>query len=126
VEANYVNKNPQQVAVQRVIDEMHLHLAENWQVRDMAAFTGCSEQHLRKMFIQHTGQSPKAYYQSLKLDIASALLKKGQHNITQLAYELGFSDAFHFSKAFKKKYHLSPSDVVPQVTDYTKNLLSHD
>ena len=124
VDAKYDNKSPQKKMVEKVIDEMHSRLSESWQVRDMAKFSGCSEQHLRKLFTQETGKSPKEYYLTIKLEIAHSLLKKGGHNITQLAYELGFTDAFHLSKAFKKKFLMSPSQVIPQVNQQTHNLLT--
>lgn len=125
-EANHTNKTSQQMTVQRIIDEMHLRLSENWSVKDMSQLAGCSEQHLRKLFLKYTGESPKQYYLTIKLDIAHALLKKGQYSITELAYEMGFSDAFHFSKSFKKRFALSPSEITPQQNHYTKNLLVHD
>lgn len=124
IDASYSNKTPQQKMVQNVIDEMHSRLADNWQVKEMANFAGCSEQHLRKLFMAQTGCSPKDYYLTIKLELAHTLLKKGQHNITQLSYELGFTDAFHLSKAFKRKYGFSPSEVIPIKKHLVTNLLA--
>ena len=100
-------------SVMLVIEEMHHRLSENWQVKSMAAFIGCSEQHLRKLFLNHTRRSPKEYYLQLKLDIALGVLKRGNKSVSQIAYELGFSDAFHFSNVFKKRFGYPPSTVEP-------------
>ncbi|MGR5144017.1 helix-turn-helix transcriptional regulator [Photobacterium sp. DNB23_23_1] len=111
--------------VKLVIEEMHHKLSENWQVKSMAMFIGCSEQHLRKLFLNHTGKSPKEYYLQLKLDIALGVLKRGNKSVSQIAYDLGFSDAFHFSNVFKKRFGYPPSSVEPIV--YTaQQLISAD
>ncbi|MDV7102811.1 AraC family transcriptional regulator [Vibrio sp. TH_r3] len=99
--------------VKFVIEEMHHRLSENWQVKSMATFVGCSEQHLRKQFLTHTNRSPKDYYLQLKIDIALGVLKRGNKNVSQVATELGFSDPFHFSNVFKKRFGYSPSSVTP-------------
>ncbi|MDB1126237.1 helix-turn-helix transcriptional regulator [Vibrio algarum] len=107
VNANFKDKTPQQKVIDTVVDEMYHRISENWTVKEMATFVGCSEQHMRKLFTKQTGKSPKEYYMTIKLEIAHTLLKKGTHNITQLAYELAFTDAFHLSKAFKKIWYFS-------------------
>ncbi|GAB3487666.1 AraC family transcriptional regulator [Marinomonas epiphytica] len=109
--ANTENQSNSQRRVHRVIEEMHHQLSVNWQVRAMADFCGCSEQHLRKLFLKYTGLSPKDYYQKLKLDIALGMLKRGNKSITQIADALGYTDNFHFSNAFKRKFGYSPSQV---------------
>lgn len=105
-----------------VIEEMHHQLATNWQIKSMAEYSGCSEQYLRKLFIAHTGHSPKDYYMKLKLDIALGMLKRGHKSISQIAYELGFSDAYHFSNVFKKRFGHSPSKV-EQTTEVAKQII---
>jgi AraC-like DNA-binding protein len=123
INTNFKDKTPQQKAIDKVIDEMYHRISDHWTVKEMAVYVGCSEQHLRKMFIKQTGKSPKEYYMTIKLEIAHTLLKKGTHTISQLSFELGFTDPFHFSKAFKKKFHLSPSEVVPYASPDVNNLL---
>ncbi|WEM41168.1 AraC family transcriptional regulator [Photobacterium sp. DA100] len=110
---NNEQKSKSYNSVQSVIEEMHHRLSDNWQVREMALFIGCSEQHLRKLFLNHTGKSPKVYYLQLKLDIALGVLKRGNKSISQIAFDLGFSDAFHFSNVFKKRFGYPPSTVEP-------------
>ena len=110
--------------VKSVIEEMHNRLSENWKVKSMAASVGYSEQYLRKLFLNHTGKSPKEYYIELKLDIALGVLKRGNKTISQIAYELGFSDGFHFSNAFKKHFGYPPSNVVPQSAT-TRELITY-
>ncbi len=54
---------------------------------------------LIRQFKKHTGTSPKAYLNSLRIEQAKQLLKKGKA-ITQVSYQLGFADQSHFQKTF--------------------------
>ena len=51
--------------------------------------------------------APVAAYRALRIDRAKALLLRGIPLHT-IAEELGFSDAFHLSKAFKQVTGLAP------------------
>ncbi|WP_158262653.1 helix-turn-helix transcriptional regulator [Photobacterium sanctipauli] len=96
--------------VQLVIDELCSNLGRKWTVKEMASYVKCSEQHLRKIFLKHTNQSPKEYYLNTKLHYSYSLLKENK-SVHRVAEQLGFYDSFHFSKAFKHKFGYSPSEV---------------
>ena len=49
-----------------------------------------------------------AYLTERRLEYALSLIQNGVSNVRELAELCGYSDAFYFSKAFKKKYGLSP------------------
>jgi AraC-like DNA-binding protein len=97
--------------VQKVIFQIHLNTSEQWSVKEMAEFTGCSEQHLRRLFLKLTKQSPKEYFLNTKLDVAIFLIKKKNHSVNQVSMVLNFYDQFHFSNSFKKKFGFSSSDL---------------
>ena len=98
--------------VQKVISHIHLKIADHWTVKEMAEFSGCSEQHLRRLFLKFTKQSPKEYFLNTKLETAFFLMDKKNYNVNQVSIELNFYDQFHFSKSFKKKFGISPSEVI--------------
>lgn len=58
------------------------------------------------------GQTPHAYILGLRLEAARKSLvdeRQGSKTITQLAYEFGFADAAHLSRAFHERFGMSPS-----------------
>ena len=61
-----------------------------------------------KALIQFT---PAEYVRSIRLEAAMQLLQTEDLNISQIAYETGFSSPTHFSRAFKKMYGKTPSEV---------------
>lgn len=56
-----------------------------------------------------TGESPQDYVRNIRLNHAVSLLKKGENNISEIAYMTGFRDAKYFREVFKKYYGVAPS-----------------
>ncbi|PSW21825.1 AraC family transcriptional regulator [Photobacterium sanctipauli] len=104
----------QEKVVMNVVSMMSSRIGENVQIREFAQAVGYSEQYLRKIFLKQLGCTPKQYYLQLKLDASHMMLKRNGASVKQVAYDLGFSDSFHFSRAFKKQFYYSPSEVEKQ------------
>lgn len=64
----------------------------------------------RKMFKVITGHSPHQYHLNLRINKAKELLQTTELNINEIAYQTGFESEFYFSRFFKKKIGLSPTD----------------
>ncbi len=94
-----------------IIDEMHHRLTDNWQVKEMAESAGFSEQYFRKIFKARLQVAPKQFFNELKLEVILGQLKTGTSTISQLAEKYGYTDAYHLSSAFKKKFGYPPSKV---------------
>jgi AraC-like DNA-binding protein len=70
---------------------------------------GCSKTQLYRKMISLTGLSPNAFVQEYRLKNALKLLNKNVGNISEIAFESGFSSPSYFSKCFKKKFGLLPA-----------------
>jgi AraC-like DNA-binding protein len=55
-----------------------------------------------------TGLSTSHYIRSIRLHKAKAVLKQTDLNISQVAYEVGFSDPKYFSRVFTQAYGRTP------------------
>jgi AraC-like DNA-binding protein/quercetin dioxygenase-like cupin family protein len=67
-----------------------------------------SKAYLCQVFKEATGYSPIDYYINMKIAEAKRLIRTDEHNITQIAYMLGYSSIHHFSRAFKNVTGFSP------------------
>jgi len=64
--------------------------------------------YLCRLFRRFDDQSPYQYLMRLKMTAAAQRLQAPDARVKEVAYELGFRDAFHFSRAFKKVFGVSP------------------
>ena len=65
---------------------------------------------LKKICQEQCGMSPMSYFISLKIDASKAMITDTSMNFTQISEKLGFSSVHHFSRAFKNKVGVSPSE----------------
>lgn len=56
------------------------------------------------------GMSPLEYLRGLRFRKATEMLNSDEYSIASIAYATGFNDAHYFSKAFKKKFGMTPSE----------------
>ena len=59
-----------------------------------------------------TGETPVEFVRSVKLKRAAMLLEKTDMKISHIGYEVGFSNPNYFTRAFKAKYNVSPSEYI--------------
>lgn len=69
---------------------------------------GCSPFYLSRTFSDETGQTISAYLRDLRLDKAAELLRTGRYNVTEAAFEVGYSSLSHFSRAFTTRFGACP------------------
>ncbi|UDF33062.1 UNVERIFIED_ORG: AraC family transcriptional regulator (plasmid) [Roseateles sp. XES5] len=81
-------------------------------IADVARLQGVSTRAVQKL-LQRTGTTFSRYLLERRLDAAkeALMLREGGAPITQLAFDFGFDDPAYFSRAFRKRYGLRPSDL---------------
>ncbi len=56
------------------------------------------------------GKAPTEYLRDLRFGKAAEMIAEGSLTISEIAYRTGFNDAHYFSKAFKKRFGVTPSE----------------
>lgn len=79
-------------------------------VDDFNQHFGCSRSQLYRKMMALIGESPNNFLMSYRLHSALTLFNKKAGNISEIAFDSGFSDSSYFSKCFHRRYGLSPSD----------------
>ena len=66
--------------------------------------------YLKKVFKKETGLTPLQYLTEKRLENAAnnLAMSGGKGNISEIAYQCGFSEPLYFSRLFKRKYGISP------------------
>jgi DNA-binding response OmpR family regulator len=81
---------------------------EEFGVDEMAKSLYMSRATLNRKLRALTGESTNQFIQSYLLKRASQLLKTNFGNVTEVAFEVGFSNSAYFTKCFKDKFHQLP------------------
>lgn len=85
------------------------HFREKHQVKDYADLLFKSPKTLSNLFHKYGGKSPLLIITERLMLEAKRLLLYSDKSTEEIAYDLGYKDAGHFSKVFKKHIGLSPS-----------------
>jgi signal transduction histidine kinase/DNA-binding response OmpR family regulator len=75
---------------------------------------GISRAHLYHKFKTITGQSVKEFIRTIRLKRGAQLIINNVGNISEIAYEVGFSNPAYFSKCFREQFGYSPSQYLNQ------------
>lgn len=81
---------------------------------DYRAMTQFSKSHLCKIFHEVMGISPNNYLNSVRIFHAKRLLKTSNQNMSEIGPSVGIRDINYFSRLFKKKVGVSPSEYLRQ------------
>lgn len=81
----------------------------NVRLTDLAKTAGLSPAGFCEAFRRHTGQTPMAYLQEIRLDEARRLLSETSKSMTEIALASGFCDSSHLAKVFRAREGLPPA-----------------
>ena len=95
--------------VQRARQYLQEHFRDKVSLTVVAARSHLSRSRLTHLFTQQTGQSMTTYLATLRIAHAKALLGQEGRSIAKVGEEVGFGDAGHFAKVFRRLEGRSPS-----------------
>jgi AraC family transcriptional regulator len=95
---------------QRIVtDFIEAHLAEHISLDTLAQLVGLSRYYFCRAFKQSLGIPPHRYHNNQRIEQAKALLAKHEFSVTDIGFQVGFSDTSSFSAAFRKTTGLTPT-----------------
>ena len=104
-----INKNK---IVEEIILYFEEHYAEKISLELISENMYVSPFYISKIFKMVTGDTPIRYLINIRLDKAKELLESSTDlNVREIADSVGYDDAYHFSKLFKKRFGISPTAV---------------
>lgn len=86
------------------------HLEDGIQIEDALLTYNVSRSSVERYFKQRFKQTPGAWLQKQRLDLAARLLRQEDWDCATIATHCGFNSASYFSRAFKKSYGKSPRE----------------
>jgi AraC-like DNA-binding protein len=111
-DAKLARKNMEAALIDSIKAYLRNNICNNLSLDDICSHFHLSRTYLYETFHNGTKQSVIDYYIDLKISKAKQLLQKRELNITQIAETLGYTSIHHFSRSFKSRTGMSPSDYV--------------
>jgi AraC family transcriptional regulator len=97
----------QQKKLARYIEE---HLAEELSLSSLARLVRLSPFHFSRAFKESFGMPPHRYLTSRRIERAKALLVKRKLSVTEIGFDVGFSETSSFTSAFRKVTGETPTE----------------
>lgn len=94
--------------IARALEAMSRVPYEHMTIDELAEAACLSESRFKGKFKEQLGMPPGEFLLRRRTEVAADMLMKGGMNLTEIAMELGFSSAQHFSLTFKKIFGVSP------------------
>lgn len=109
LDASHFASRDKKAIVQSLIDYMSSHYMEDISLDNMSKNMYLSPIYISKIFKEETGTSPINYLIQIRLTKAREILETNKIPINLVSKAVGYSDAYYFSKLFKKYYGIAPS-----------------
>lgn len=88
----------------------------NISVRDLSSEFCYSEKHIRRLFLNRVGSSPKMFSRIVRVNYALRLMQNQPQSFTNIAVQAGFFDQPHFIHDFKAICGLTPQEYIQKIS----------
>lgn len=99
--------------VTRLVED---NISQDMSVDTIAEEMGLSRSAFFKRIKTLTGKAPVDFIKDIRLAKAAKLITTTDLGITEIAYQVGFSDPGYFGKCFRKKFEMTPKEYRNQAT----------
>ena len=104
-------KSTDEMFVQKVMETIETNLSNpSLSVEMISSDMGMSATHLYRKLKEITGHSTKDIILNYRMQKAAGMIVNKEGNVTEIMYAVGFSSLSSFSKSFKTKFGVPPSE----------------
>jgi AraC-like DNA-binding protein len=95
--------------IERTLTMMRKNLGAHVSIHELAASAGMSHAYFTLQFRKHTGQSPRIFFNQLKIAKACEYLAATDTKVENIARLVGYEDPFYFCRLFKRITQQTPT-----------------
>ena len=107
--------NNENEIIRRAQQYISEHVRNKLSVPLVAKNTDVSPSYLTSLFHKHLQISPGEYIRRIKLQESKQMIREGNMNFSQIAEALQYSTIHHFSRQFKEKFGITPTEYAKSV-----------
>ncbi|MNG65969.1 HTH-type transcriptional regulator CdhR [compost metagenome] len=101
-------RNHEDLDIQKAQDYIELKYEEKITVEDLANFVNIGRRTFERRFKEATNNTPVEYIQRVRIEAAKKFFEASRKNVSQVMYDVGYTDTKAFRDIFKKITGLTP------------------
>ena len=101
--------NTQNELIVGILSYLNVHY-NHTSLNETAQYFGYAPAYLSRMIREQTGKTFNAIIAQIQVEQAKHIMDEGNHNLTEIAQEIGCFDTSHFNKKFKAACGISPRE----------------
>ncbi|WP_274365495.1 AraC family transcriptional regulator [Paenibacillus thermotolerans] len=110
-----------EIQVERAVQWFSLQYSQQKSISQLAKDLGYHRTYFSKLFRNAVGMSPQQFLLQVRMERAKELLHQPL-TVEHIAASIGFSDPLYFSKQFKRRFGLSPTEYRQRSINMQKNV----
>lgn len=122
---NDTTKHPT-IDLETIKSYIHQHYAESISINDIANNFGIKRRYLTSVFQRYIGSSPIEYLTAYRILKAQELLLLTDKQILEISNSVGYVDNLYFSRVFKKKTGMSPTEYRKHKSHFSMGKVNQD
>ena len=107
--------NSENEIIRRAQQYISTHIREKLSVPYVARMVDVSPSYMTALFHKHLQISPGEYIRRIKIQESKQMIREGNLNFTEIAAALQYSTVHHFSRQFKDKFGITPTEYAKSV-----------
>ncbi len=96
--------------INQVVDYVEANIDKDIKLQDLAEIACFSQYHFHRIFNMLMKETPKDFLRRIRVERAALMLKSTEQSMGDIAFYCGFSSQATFSRAFKDRFRVSPSE----------------
>lgn len=105
------NASDAQILCYQIMNYIDSHIYSMKHLRELCDVTNYNYNYLSNLYKKVTSDTLMNYFRSRRLETARLLLSEHALSVTKVAQLLNYSSVYIFSRAFKERYGVPPSDI---------------
>ncbi|MCU6707488.1 AraC family transcriptional regulator [Paenibacillus sp. J5C_2022] len=101
--------------VESILAYMERHIASDLSHALLCREFAIGRSQLTAIFYERTGFGVMEYFSRMKVKTAQTLIREEKYNFTEIAGRLGYSSVHYFSRSFKRKTGMTPTEYARSV-----------
>ena len=108
--------------IEQAVEIVEKNISETeFSVEDLSKALHMSGVALYKKLLSLTGKAPLDFIRVIRMKRTAQLMEKTRMTVSEIAYEVGFSNPKYFTRVFKKKFRILPSEYIVEKRKAGKN-----